>query len=84
MIVPVKQDKGLDISMAFFINAGSLWGLGNTATEVNDSNLLRVSIGVGIIINTPMLPIRLDFALPIQKEEYDKEQYTSFSMATRL
>ena len=89
LVIPVQQERGMDLSMAMFIDAGSLWGLGNKVTKeeygsVDDSPSLRVSVGAGVIIKTPMLPIRLDFAIPIKKEAYDKEQFISFSMSTRL
>jgi outer membrane protein insertion porin family len=87
LIMPIKQERGMDISAAFFIDAGSLYGLGyrtQNAQDINDSSSLRISVGAGLIINTPMLPVRIDFGMPIKKEEYDNEQYMSFSMSTRL
>jgi outer membrane protein insertion porin family len=85
-IIPVKSDRDLEISLVGFVDLGSLWGIDNTKKNDNikDSDSLRISSGIGIILKTPLLPIRIDFAFPIKKEDYDREQKISISSLFNL
>lgn len=51
---------------------------------VNDEESLRLSIGAGVSWRSPLGPIRLDFAVPILKEDFDKEEQFRFSFGTRF
>ena len=73
-----------------FFDAGSLWGLDDQNVAAASSNYtgddfnLRTSAGASVFIDTPIGPLRLDFAYPIKKEGYDIEQNVDLSIATRF
>ncbi len=50
-----------------------------SCANVWDPNRIRTSAGVSLIWNSPMGPIRFDFALPITKGKYDQTQVFNFS-----
>ena len=70
-----------------FTDIGSLWGVQSVTsnnTSVLSSELMRVSAGVGIQWASPFGPIRIDYALPLQYEPWDKLQNVRFSFGTRF
>jgi outer membrane protein insertion porin family len=89
--------KEVGMRVAAFADVGSIWdyqgptafGCGGTpgpCTRVNlaDSNGMnvRASGGVGILWESPLGPIRFDFAWPFMKEKYDQTQWFRFSGGT--
>lgn len=62
--------------------------LGGTSIEndplVADRESLRLSAGAGLSWRSPFGPIRLDVAVPILKESYDKKELFRFSFGTRF
>jgi len=46
---------------------------------VDNSNVIRTSIGASIIWASPLGPIRIDAAYPVLKGRYDQTQYINFS-----
>jgi outer membrane protein insertion porin family len=50
--------------------------------QVADSAAIRSSIGVGLLWDSPLGPIRFDFAYPITKQSYDRTQVFRFSGGT--
>jgi outer membrane protein insertion porin family len=49
-----------------------------------DSSAWRSSVGVSLIWNSPLGPLRLDVAKAIKKESYDDEQLIRFGASTRF
>ena len=78
----VPQDIGL--RGAVFADAGSLWGLNNTAAKqpgaVGNTPALRASMGVGLAWDSPIGALRADYAIPVAKQPYDKTQPFSFGL----
>jgi outer membrane protein insertion porin family len=78
----VPQDLGL--RGAVFADAGSLWGVNNTAASLPGlaGNALtpRASVGVGVAWDSPIGALRVDYAYPIFKQPYDKTQALSFGL----
>lgn len=79
--------KDIGIKVAAFADAGSLWDYqgptfyaptGETLIPA-DSSAVRSSAGVGLIWDSPLGPLRFDFAFPITKEDYDRTQVFRFS-----
>ncbi len=67
---------------AVFADAGTLFGYtGKTTglTVVGDDRSIRSSVGAGVLWSSPIGPIRLDFAFPITKNDYDQTQVFRFS-----
>ena len=60
-------------------NQTPLFTQGNTITVGGDSKMIRSSAGVSLIWNSPLGPIRFDFAKAITKNQYDQTQFFRFS-----
>jgi outer membrane protein insertion porin family len=95
--------KEIGIKIAAFADAGSLWNYqgptswaqtGETLeVGLNDPTMVRSSVGVGFIWDSPLGPLRFDFAYPITKycarnsaggEVCDREQVFRFSGGTKF
>ena len=44
----------------------------------------RASVGAGLIWASPFGPLRVDYAVPVVKEDFDKVQEFNFGMSTRF
>lgn len=77
--------KDLGLSGAAFVDAGSLWGANKTAAALpgiaGSAASLRASVGVGLAWDSPLGPLRADYAIPILKQAFDKTQPFSFGLA---
>lgn len=78
----VPRDFGL--RGAVFADAGTLFGNKvsvNSPEFVNGEDAaLRASVGVGLIWNSPFGALRVDYALPVLKEDFDKVQHFKFGI----
>lgn len=96
---PLGLPEALGISGTVFsdfgtvFNGGTVTPFGGTTTgcgitpagcAVSDAADLRLSIGAGIIWQSPFGPLRLDWAYPILKGPTDSVQYWRFSLGTRF
>jgi outer membrane protein insertion porin family len=69
-----------------FSDAGSVWGYrGQTSfptlsqsLNVADTRRVRSSIGAGLIWDSPFGPLRVDYAYPTSKTNYDVTQRLHF------
>jgi outer membrane protein insertion porin family len=99
LAVPLGLPKELGISGRVFTDFGSLWGndqknlaltaaqlasTGGVVPQILDSPAIRASAGVGVAWKSPVGPIRLDLAVPIRKESFDKTQIFHVSFGTRF
>jgi outer membrane protein insertion porin family len=84
--------KEIGIKIAGFVDAGSLWDYkgpttwdqtGETLT-VSDGHKVRSSAGIGLLWDSPLGPLRFDFAYPLSKESYDRTQVFRFSGGTKF
>jgi outer membrane protein insertion porin family len=97
--LPLGLPKELGITGRVFTDFGSLWSndqkeipltsaqleaLGGVPPVVLDSTALRASAGVGVTWKSPVGPIRLDLAVPIRKESFDRTQLFHISFGTRF
>ncbi len=95
--------KSIGIKVATFADAGSLWDYqGPTSWSttgetlqvgLGDANMIRSSVGVGLIWDSPLGPLRFDLAYPLKKycatnlagaEICDKTQIFRFSGGTKF
>ena len=68
-----------------FVDVGSLWGNQNAYnTSILDSQTMRVASGVGIQWVSPFGPIRVDYAIPVVQDPWDKTENIRFSFGTRF
>jgi outer membrane protein insertion porin family len=84
--------KDFGMKVAAFADAGQLLDyVGPTSwaqtgeTLINSGNgIVRSSVGVGLIWDSPFGPLRFDLAYPITKEPYDIKQIFRFGGGTRF
>ena len=79
----------LGISGAVFADAGSLWNVGGGAEDIlgpdlSDENKIRASVGASLMWNSPVGPLRMDYAEAISKADADKEQKFRFGASTKF
>jgi outer membrane protein insertion porin family len=53
-----------------------------TGLQYDDTNLVRTSVGVGLIWQSPFGPLRFDYAIPITKGQFDRVQQFKFGGGT--
>ncbi len=85
--------KEVGVKLAAFTDVGSVWDyqgpmrycdpgpVNCTQVRLRNSNdmVLRASGGIGLLWDSPLGPIRFDFAWPFIKEDYDQTQWFRFS-----
>jgi outer membrane protein insertion porin family len=84
--------KETGVKGAIFADAGSVWNYKGprswsvTGETLNpsDSSSVRMSVGAGILWQSPFGPLRFDYAVPLKKESYDRVQEFRFSGGTRF
>lgn len=84
---PLGLPEEYGITGGAFLDVGSVWSLDNTAGlagEVDDSFTPRVAVGLSLLWNTPMGPLRFNFSRALVKEDYDKEQNFDLTISTRF
>jgi outer membrane protein insertion porin family len=80
---PIGLPRELGIYGKAFVDAGSLWGAEEKGAGVFDSSSLRLSTGVGLEWVSPLGPVRIDLAVPVRRERFDKTELIRFSFGTR-
>jgi outer membrane protein insertion porin family len=83
---PLGLPEEYGISGGVFFDAGSLWSLDNTAglALVDDDFELRTAIGFSIFWTTPIGPLRLNFARPLESNPLDDENTFDITLSTRF
>ena len=84
MSFPVGFPKELGIKGHTFNDIGSLFDIDELGSDILDESSLRASAGVGLSWRSPFGPIRIDFAVPYIKEDYDEEEQFRFDFGTRF
>ena len=68
-----------------FADTGTLFGTSASAAKspgvIGTTASLRASVGVGLIWDSPIGPLRADYAFPVAKQSFDKTQPFSFGIA---
>jgi outer membrane protein insertion porin family len=84
---PLGLPEEYGIKGGAFLDIGSVWGLDNTAGTggvVDDSARLRSSIGLSVLWDTPLGPLRFNFSKALKKEAYDSEQNFDLTISTKF
>jgi outer membrane protein insertion porin family len=81
---PLGLPQELGLGGRVFTDFGSLFGNDEHGSTIVDSHLMRISAGVGVSWKSPLGPIRLDLAVPVQREPFDKRQFFRVSFGTRF
>jgi outer membrane protein insertion porin family len=77
--------KSVGLKAAVFADAGSLWGTGASKNSpslssslVGNSRAVRSSVGAGLVWDSILGPLRVDYAYPLSKASYDVTQRVHF------
>ena len=90
---PLGLPEEYGITGGAFLDVGSVWSLDNVqgldvgdgrGGIVDDSFNPRVAVGLSLLWNTPMGPLRFNFSRALVKEDYDKEQNFDLTVSTRF
>ena len=81
---PLGLPNEFGILGRLFAEAGSLTEIDVSGPDLIDRASLRAATGFGLSWGSPLGPIRLDFAFPFLKEEFDREEAFRFSFGTRF
>jgi outer membrane protein insertion porin family len=89
--VPVVPES-FGLRGAVFADAATLYGndIDRTASDGSTIDVAgtgmewRASVGAGLIWASPFGPLRIDYAVPVVKEENDEEQNFNFGISTRF
>ncbi|RZI45750.1 outer membrane protein assembly factor BamA [Candidatus Finniella inopinata] len=84
MMFPLGLPSEFGIRGAIFTDVGSLWRPGKSSSTVIDKRTMRQSVGIGIAWSSPFGPLRIDYALPVRKEKFDKTQRILLGFSTRF
>jgi len=71
-----------------FFDAGSVWGLDDTSgfdgVEVDDSFKLRSAVGISLLWDSPLGPLRFNWAETLQAEEFDNTRSFNVTLSTEF
>lgn len=92
--IPVVPES-FGLRGAVFADAATLYGSkinrhlndGNPNNDINIAGTdlqLRASVGVGLMWASPFGPIRIDYAIPVKKQDQDDVQEFNFGISTRF
>lgn len=81
---PTGLPDDLGLSAHVFSDYGNLWTLDEKGPTIQDVDRPRISVGLGFSWRSPLGPVSVDLAKPIQDESYDKLQVFRFSFGTRF
>lgn len=85
---PIGLPEEYGISGGLFYDIGSVWSLDDTAGTgggvVDDSMHMRSAVGVSIFWDTPIGPLRFNFAKPLEKQSYDETQSFDLTISTQF
>ena len=83
-----KVPERFGISAAAFFDAATLYETGDLGSPppevVGDSSKIRTSVGVSLIWQSPIGPLRADIAQALTSESYDEEKIFHFGAAARF
>ena len=89
--IPLIPEE-LGVSGAVFADAGSVFDASDTATKLGNNGLInlaedstvRSSVGASLLWNSPVGPLRMDYAHVLSSESYDDEQAFRFGASSKF
>ncbi|MBU2962342.1 outer membrane protein assembly factor BamA [Citreicella sp. C3M06] len=87
---PLGLPEEYGISGGLFYDIGSVWGLSDSTSSKTTNDILytdfsaRHVIGVSVLWDSILGPLRLNFSKALKKEEYDEEENFSFAISTEF
>ncbi len=84
MEFPSGLPEDLGVRLRTFSDFGVLSRVDDKGPGIQDQDSLRVTAGVGVSWRSPFGPVRMDFAVPVVKEDFDETEFFRFSFGTRF
>jgi len=84
MLFPLGLPEELGFKGSVFSDFGTLTGLDDKSVDILDQESIRVSAGLGVAWESPLGPIRFDYAKPLKKEAFDKTESFRINFGTRF
>jgi outer membrane protein insertion porin family len=87
--IPFLPDE-LGFSGAIFADAGTVYDTDLKKRSdlvglvIDDSENIRSSVGASLLWNSPLGPLRADFAYVLTKEDFDEEEFFRFGASTKF
>lgn len=81
---PLGLPNELGILGRVFSDLGSSGSLSDSASAIEDTGSLRMSVGAGITWTSPFGPIGIDFGVPVLEESFDKTEPVRINFGTRF
>ena len=82
-LFPIGLPNEFGVKGAVFTDFGTVWKAGQTGPQIIDKRTLRASVGVGISWTSPFGPLKVDYAIPVKKQKFDRTQRFQFGFSTR-
>ena len=67
-----------------FTDAGSIGSNDSNVSSITDTASLRMSVGTGILWNSPIGPLNIDFTKTLLKEDFDQTEFFKFGFGARF
>ena len=82
---PLGLPAEFQVRGSMFADFGTLFEVDDDGNEVEgDEFSPRFAVGIGILYTSPVGPIRMDFSVPVVKEDFDETENFRFSFGTRF
>lgn len=86
---PLGLPEEYGITGGMFLDVGSVWGLKGTILDANNNPIdtgfnPRAAVGVSVLWDAPIGPLRFNFSRALKKESYDKEQSFDLTISTQF
>ena len=82
---PLGLPKEVALKGALFTEFGSSFGVDSVnKSQIYDSRAIRASYGAGLLWDSPLGSIRLDYGVAFQKESFDKTKNIRFSFGNKF
>lgn len=81
---PTGLPEELGVTARLFTDFGASGSLSPSNATTADEGSLRMGVGAGVSWDSPFGPLGVDFAYPVLKEEFDKEEYVRINFGTKF
>ncbi len=83
-LFPIGLPNEFGIRGALFSDWGSVWRSSVAGPNIYDTKTIRGAVGVGLAMNLPIGPLRIDYAIPVKKEKFDQTQRFLLGFSTNF
>jgi outer membrane protein insertion porin family len=82
-LFPLGLPNEFGVKGAIFTDFGTVWKAGQVGAQILDKRTLRASVGVGLSWTSPFGPLKIDYAIPVKRQKFDRTQRFLFGFSTR-